>query len=136
MNIRGVTGTIVVRYIAFQLLGLAAFVLVLLLVREWLYDYPPWLFWLLSVLWIIKDVLLFPLFWKAYDWESGNRALSMTGLTAVARDRLDPQGYVELKGELWKAVIREGTRPVEKGERVRILDKQGLTLMVEHDNDL
>ncbi len=136
MNTRAVTGKIVLRYIAFQLMGLAVFVLVLLIVRKWIFDYPPWLFWSLTTLWVIKDALLFPLFWKAYDWESGSQSLSMAGLTAVARDRLDPHGYVEVKGELWKAMIREGTSPVDKGGRVRIQGKEGLTLIVEHDKDL
>ncbi len=135
-NVRAVSGKIVLRYVAFQLLGLAVFVLVLLIFRKLVYVYPMWLFWVLTLLWMVKDALLFPLFWKAYDWESGNESLSMAGMKAVARDRLDPSGYVEVRGELWKAVIRKDTRPVEKGERVRIQDKEGLTLIVEQYDDL
>lgn len=133
MDTKAFSARIVLRYVSFQLFGLAAFVIVLLLIRKWVYDFPFWVFLLLTFLWIVKDALLFPLFWKAYDWESGSRTLSMVGLTAVARERLDPSGYVEVRGELWKATVKKGAGKVEKGERVRIQGKKGLTLFVMHD---
>ncbi len=52
----------------------------------------------------------------------------LVGRTGVARGRLAPEGQVTVQGEIWRAVARG--EPVEDGERVRIVDVQGLTLEV------
>jgi membrane-bound serine protease (ClpP class) len=39
-----------------------------------------------------------------------------------------PDGQVRLQGELWKARCREGAEP---GERVRVVARDNLTLLVE-----
>ena len=49
------------------------------------------------------------------------------GETAEALDRLDREGYVLFQGEYWRA---EAEEPVEKGERVVILAKEGERLKV------
>ena len=54
---------------------------------------------------------------------------ALIGALAEARTDLDPQGKVFLKGEYWEAVVQEGT--VHKGERVRILSREGFLLTVE-----
>ncbi len=48
--------------------------------------------------------------------------------TAVARSRLDPEGWVLAAGELWRAVAEDG--PVEEGEEVEIVQVEGLRLRV------
>ena len=54
----------------------------------------------------------------------------MIGTEGMARDFIAPDtpGYVRVHGELWRATSRA---PVTPGERVRVLDMNGLTLMVE-----
>jgi membrane-bound serine protease (ClpP class) len=52
----------------------------------------------------------------------------LVGRIGVARGRLAPEGQVAVQGEIWRAVARG--EPVEDGERVRIVDVQGLTLEV------
>jgi membrane-bound serine protease (ClpP class) len=54
----------------------------------------------------------------------------MVDAVAVADTDLDPEGWVKVMGERWKAVA-EGR--VAAGERVRVLDVQGLTLTVRKD---
>ena len=51
----------------------------------------------------------------------------LVGETAEALDRLDREGYVLFQGEYWRA---EAEEPVEKGERVVILAKEGERLKV------
>ncbi len=51
----------------------------------------------------------------------------LVGETAEALDRLDREGYVIFQGEYWRA---EAEEPVEKGERVVILAKEGERLKV------
>jgi membrane-bound serine protease (ClpP class) len=55
-------------------------------------------------------------------------AAGMVGQTAVVRTALDPEGQVQVDGELWQAVVQDG--PVPAGERVQILSVDGLTLRV------
>ena len=54
----------------------------------------------------------------------------MVGMAAVARSYLDPDGFVWVKGERWKAVAEDA--PVQEGETVTITGAQGLTLIVRH----
>jgi membrane-bound serine protease (ClpP class) len=49
------------------------------------------------------------------------------GEEAEALDRLAPRGYVQFQGEYWMA---ESEEPIEKGERVLIVDKVGSVLKV------
>ena len=43
---------------------------------------------------------------------------------------LNPEGVIKVRGELWKAVSKDGST-IKVGERVRILEVRGLTLIVE-----
>jgi membrane-bound serine protease (ClpP class) len=43
--------------------------------------------------------------------------------------RLDPNGYVRYHGERWKAVTKDG--PIEEGQTVLVVERDGLTLHVE-----
>ncbi len=52
----------------------------------------------------------------------------LVGRTAVARGRLDPEGWVLAAGELWRAVAEDG--PVEEGEEVVVTKVEGLRLRV------
>ena len=52
----------------------------------------------------------------------------MIGQRAVVRAALDPEGQVQLDGELWRAVAEDA--PVPAGETVRVTGVDGLTLRV------
>jgi membrane-bound serine protease (ClpP class) len=53
---------------------------------------------------------------------------ALLGQLAVARSDLDPVGTVFLKGELWQAVVSEGS--VRRGEQVEITEVSGFKLRV------
>jgi len=57
---------------------------------------------------------------------------SMIGDRAVARSDLDPNGYVFIHGERWRAVAEDG--PIAEGEAVRIVSVKGLTLTVRRQS--
>jgi membrane-bound serine protease (ClpP class) len=57
-------------------------------------------------------------------------AVGMVGEAAVVREPLDPEGQVQVHGELWRAVSEDG--PASAGETVRITGVDGLTLKVVH----
>jgi len=71
-------------------------------------------------------------------WSQRRRARvgaeTLLGATAEVASRLDPQGQVRVKGELW-AARSSGAEAVEPGRSVRILALDGLTLVVEPSDD-
>jgi membrane-bound ClpP family serine protease len=78
---------------------------------------------------VLKDIALYPLVRRAYERRSGGGADALLGALATARDRLDPEGYVRVGHELWRARLREGV--AERGASLRVLAVRGLTLVVE-----
>ena len=87
----------------------------------------------LFLLWVAKDFVLYPLVWKAYLPGGETAAERAIGKRAVARDALNPCGYVEVEGELWRAELAPGEAPVPPGGAVTILAVEGLTLFVTHE---
>jgi membrane-bound serine protease (ClpP class) len=115
------------KYVLLQGPALALLVFVLLLVRRWT-DYHPWIFWTVLALWIIKDAAMYPVYRKALS--STGRSDSVIGARGIARERISPSGYILVRGELWRARLREGSPAVEEGDPVRVLQIEGLTLEI------
>lgn len=130
MNKRKWSTRILLRYTLLQLPALALLVLILIFVQRWV-DLPTWIVWGSIAIWVTKDAILYPFVWRAYDWDRPEGPNSMVGARGTAKDRLAPSGYVQVRGELWKAKLMEGSPPVERGEAVRVRQTRGLTLFVQ-----
>ena len=50
--------------------------------------------------------------------------------TGIAIDDIDPDGYVEVGSELWRATTDDKKSRIEKGNKVIIKSVKGLTLFV------
>lgn len=133
LKLRKIPRPIYLRYILLNIPALAAVILILNIIQHWVV-LPAWLFWSILGFWIIKDVVLFPVVWRAYDWDRPGRSRSMIGEQGVARDRLAPSGYVRVRGELWRAEKLGDGPPIEAGQSVKIVKMEGLTLFVEQHN--
>lgn len=120
------------RYALYQIPSLILFVTLLQGIRHWV-DLSESHFWGFVLLWVAKDVLLFPFVWRAYDRSQERSSQKMIGKKGVAKERLDPSGYIFIHGELWKAEIAEGSPPIEKGEAVRVEGIRGRILLVRKD---
>ena len=121
---------VVMRYALFQIPGFVLLILILILVRRWV-DFPLWFFWGSVFIWIVKDAVLFPFVWRAYDWNRSQDVHSLVGSEGIVEERLAPSGYIRVHGEIWQAkMIKEGP-PIEKGEGVRIQGIRGLVLLVQ-----
>ena len=119
-------------YIKYGLLAIpstVALILVLMVVHHWL-PMPYWIWITLIVLWVVKEIVLFPLVWRAYDPTRSDPHRSMIDKTGITWERLAPTGFIQIEGELWKAEIRENHPPIEKGSRVRVINIEGLKLSV------
>ncbi len=55
---------------------------------------------------------------------------SMVGKTGTATSALNPTGQVQLGSELWTAEAAEGSEKIRKGDRVEVVEVQGLRLKV------
>jgi len=120
---------VILRYALFQIPGFALLLFILLLIQRW-FGLPTWFFYGALVLWIVKEIVLFPFVWRAYDRDRLKELHSLVGMEGIVEERLAPSGYIRVHGELWQAeIIREGP-PIEKGEVVRIQGIRGLVLLV------
>lgn len=54
---------------------------------------------------------------------------SIIGSEGIVESELNPEGYVRVQGELWKAV--SGGERLERGEPVTVMGMQGLKLTVQ-----
>lgn len=125
------SGRVLAKYWALQLPGTALATLILLAVDDSL-GWPQWVAWTIVALWVLKDAILYPFLWRAYD-PSDPAALPypMEGAKGFAIERIDPRGVVRISGELWRAELSHGARRIERGETVHVDARQGLTLLVE-----
>jgi membrane protein implicated in regulation of membrane protease activity len=109
-------------------------VLILILLQRWV-GLPSWFAWAVVVLWMAKDVALFPFVWHSYDRQCGEDRNSMVGAQGIAEERLAPSGYVRVHGELWQGEVMGGDPPIDGGQAVRVQEVNGLTLLVRLYND-
>ena len=128
----GWSARVLIKYTLLQIPGLIALILILLLVKRWA-NLSPWLIAGIIALWVAKDTVLFPFVWRAYDTIRPGDALNMIGARGIARERLNPSGYVFVRGELWKAEVLEGDPPINEGASLRVRDMHGLKLTVEEE---
>jgi membrane protein implicated in regulation of membrane protease activity len=120
---------VVLKYILLQIPSLIVFALILFLVRQWLVvSYH--LLWVLIGVWVGKDIILFPFLWRYYDSRHSPDHFQMVGRKGLALTRLNPDGYVQIKGERWQAAISNDETPIEKDERIRVETINGLKLQV------
>ncbi|MDH3412232.1 MAG: NfeD family protein [Gammaproteobacteria bacterium] len=117
------------KYWALQLPEAALVVVILLLLQAWL-GFPTWLTWSLVGLWVTKDAAFYPFVWRSYDPGYPATLHSLDGEHGVATERLDRSGYVRVRGELWRAELDRGARPVDKDEPVQVQATRGLTVIV------
>ncbi|NJC70354.1 NfeD family protein [Planosporangium thailandense] len=59
---------------------------------------------------------------------------AIEGSTGIVLERVDADhGLIKIEGELWRARSFDGTEAYEPGERVRVIEVKGATVMVWKD---
>ena len=120
---------VAIKYLFLQLPGQAAFILILILVRQW-FEVPAYLTWGLLSFWVAKDVFLFPFLWRLYDPNQYPDRFQMVGRKGFALTPVNPDGYVQVQGERWQAGIHDELVSIEQGEAICIEALNGLKLTV------
>ena len=121
-----------IKYLLLQIPSWVLLVSILYAVRSAL-NMSLWVAGALVGLWIVKDLALYPLLRRAYENDprtGGERLVGYRGLTVTP---LAPQGYIRVRGELWRAELRSSTAVIPKGTAVKIFAAEGLTLAVDQD---
>jgi membrane protein implicated in regulation of membrane protease activity len=126
---RGWSARVVFKYVTLQIPAALLVALGLMLLRRWT-GLDAWVVWTALGLWVAKDAVLFPFVWPAYEDRPSNDPFSPVGKPGTARSDLNPRGSVRIKGETWKARLQPGTEAVAAGEEVRVVDRDGLVLIV------
>lgn len=90
---------------------------------------PVWVAVVVLVLVVGRDVALYPVIRSAFAKPPYHSA--PVGSTGRVVEPLEPSGYVQVNGELWRAVVQRpaGHQPI--GARVVVREARGLTLLVE-----
>jgi membrane-bound ClpP family serine protease len=128
-RLKKIPSQVYIRYGLLTIPGMVVLVLILIVVRNWV-PIPFWLQVTLILLWVAKEIILFPFIWRAYDHTRSEVSRSMIGERGLTRQRLAPAGYIRIQAELWKAEIMTGEPPIEKDEWVRVIEIEGLKLSV------
>ena len=124
---------VLVRYFALQVAGWVVVFTVTWFAAE-IFAWPKKIVWIVVAAWAAKDVVLYPFVWRAYELRDAHAvAYPAAGAEGVALRRLDPAGTVRIGGERWNAVA-EHKRPIVAGERVRVVGRDGMTLIVATAN--
>jgi len=96
--------------------------------RGW-WGLPDWAALAVVAAFVAKDLVLFPFVRHAYEVEMRENGSHLVGTTACVEQALDPEGWVRLGSELWRARATEGEAfPI--GTRVSVEAVEGLTLRV------
>jgi len=133
MKRAGWSSRTVIRYTLFQIPSLVLLMVILFVVRRYV-KLPEWFVWGFILIWMIKDAILFPFVWRAYDRSRERNLHGRVGEKGIVEERLDPLGYIRIHGELWKAELIGGGLPIEKGERVQVQGIRGLVLLVQPES--
>ena len=111
------------------LMGAVAIVaIVLWLLPRWGINIPIWGFILLMVAYVAYQVVTYRMGKRALDRKPVVCPEAIVDRSGKATTSLAPNGYVQVEGELWRAL---STGPnIDEGEEIIVVGMKGLTLFV------
>lgn len=117
------------KYLVLQIPGWIITAAVLTTLWHWQFI-PQWLAVLGFFAWVLKDLLLYPLLRPAYETGVKTGSAALVGARGVAEENLAPQGYIRVRGELWRAVATPADQVVNAGTEVEIVSADGMRVFV------
>ena len=102
---------------------------VIWLLPQWGINIPIWGLILMMVALGVYNFITYRMGKRALDRKPTASLEAMVGCSGEAATPLAPKGYVQVKGELWRALSTE--RNIDKGEEVVVLEIKKLTLLVK-----
>jgi membrane protein implicated in regulation of membrane protease activity len=123
------------RYLLLQIPGWTISAIILFALWYWL-NVPLWLSCGLWAALVTKDFVIYPFVRGAYEANVRTGAERLIDAQGIARQTLDPHGYIKIRGELWRAEAESTDRPITSGSPVAVRGARGLTLIVSAEKDL
>ena len=120
------------KYVLLQIPGGIVTAALLAGLHRWM-ELPLWAAVSLFLCYVAKDFFLYPFLRRAYETNSTTVIEQLVGVRGKATESLDPQGYVEVRGELWQANAAPGNQPIPPGARIRVQAARDMTLIVTRD---
>jgi len=102
---------------------------VLWLLPQWGINIPIWGLVLMMVALGVYNFITYRMGKRALDRKPTASLEALVGCNGEAATPLAPKGYVQVKGELWRALSTE--RNIDKGEEVVVIEIKKLTLLVK-----
>ena len=93
------------------------------------FDIPLWLASGVLVAWVIKDYALYPFLRFAYEADHRPQIERLIGAQGTTIGTLAPDGYVRVRGELWRAKT-EASETIAEGEAVEVTGVDGMMVIV------
>ena len=91
---------------------------------------PLWLSVTGFVAWVGKDLALYRYVRLAFERDHRVGAALLIGHKGITSGKLAPNGYVRVRGELWRAVAHPDEVEIETGTPVEILSAEGMEVVV------
>jgi membrane-bound ClpP family serine protease len=89
-----------------------------------------WVTQVFFIVWLVKDFAFYRWVRHAYETTAKTGTEALVGAQAVAQERLDPGGYVKVRGELWKARAHPADQPIHQNSEVKVRAASGSSLIV------
>lgn len=118
------------RYWLFQLPGIAL-AAALLAAAAARFDLPLWACAAGLAAWVAKDAVLYPFLKRGYEPAGASGTERLVGSTGTAAQTLDPQGYVKIGAELWRARSASRIRAGESVSVAGVAATEAMVLIVE-----
>ena len=125
--------TTATRYWLFQIPGWIITIALLFGLRRWM-DLPIWAGLVVMALLVLKDAILYPFLKPGYETDVKTGIARLVGGRGVVKQTLQPEGFVQVAGELWKARAGQGDQSIPAGTRILIEASDGMTLIVSEAN--
>jgi membrane protein implicated in regulation of membrane protease activity len=92
--------------------------------------------WALGIfaVWVAKDYIIYPLVRIGYEMNTKTVIEHLIGQRGIAKEILNPKGYVEVRGELWQAEIGTGKEAIPSGRSIIVTTVRGSRLIVSPED--
>ncbi len=125
--------TTATRYWLFQIPGWVITIALLVGLRQSM-DLPIWAGVGVMVLLVVKDAILYPFLKPGYERNVKTGIARLVGGRGVVKQTLEPEGFVQVAGELWMARASQGGQSIPAGTGILIEAADGMTLIVSEVN--
>lgn len=107
---------------------LLAIIILLIVISLFIYV-PLWIAIIIPVGKFLKFIIVYPLVRRSVRQPIYSGMESLIGVRGLTMETLNPEGYIKLRGELWKAVSNEG--PITSGAEVEVCQLERTKLVVK-----